>query len=83
MFAVPVMRNGIAAGALVGRKDGAVLGELTAKVAFGSSGYLFLVNRAGVFVCHPNADLVYSQFNPIEAAEKDPSLKALGILFPA
>jgi methyl-accepting chemotaxis protein len=74
MFAVPL---GGAGEAFIGRKDGAVLGDLTAKIGFGDTGYLFLVNRSGVFVCHPNSDLVYNQFNPLEAAETDVSLRTL------
>ncbi|MDR2607972.1 MAG: methyl-accepting chemotaxis protein, partial [Treponema sp.] len=31
----------------------------------------------GTFVAHPNADLVYNQFNPIERAEEDPSQASL------
>ncbi|MDR0709690.1 MAG: cache domain-containing protein, partial [Spirochaetaceae bacterium] len=74
MFAAPIMVNGRAAGALIGRKDGAVLGEMTAQVGFGQTGYLYMVNKNGTVVCHPNSDLVYQQFNPIEAARDDPSL---------
>jgi methyl-accepting chemotaxis protein len=74
MFSAPIMVNGKAAGALIGRKDGAVLGEMTAKVGFGQTGYLYMVNKKGTIVCHPDSGLVYEQVNPIEAVKNDPSL---------
>jgi methyl-accepting chemotaxis protein len=77
MFASPIIVNGRTEGALIGRKDGAVLGALTAKIGFGNTGYLYMINRDGVFVCHPNADLVYNQFNPVKEAATNPSLKSL------
>jgi methyl-accepting chemotaxis protein len=74
MFASPIMINGRAAGALIGRKDSVVLSEIATQVGFGQTGYLYMVNRNGTIVCHPDSDLVYKQFNPIEAAGEDPSL---------
>ncbi|MDR1411972.1 MAG: methyl-accepting chemotaxis protein [Spirochaetaceae bacterium] len=76
MFAVPIMADGNAAGALIGRKDGAVLGEMTARIGFGQTGYLYMVNKAGTVVCHPDSSLVYNQFNPVEEARNDPSLSS-------
>jgi methyl-accepting chemotaxis protein len=83
MVAAPIMVNGKAAGALIGRKDGAVLGELTGGVSFGRTGFIFMVNKGGVYVCHPDPDLVYNQFNPVTAAESDDSLKSLGAFISA
>ncbi|MDR2786357.1 MAG: methyl-accepting chemotaxis protein, partial [Treponema sp.] len=77
MFASPIMINGRVAGALIGRKDGAVLGEMTTQVGFGQTGHLYMVNKSGTIVCHPDSDLVYNQFNPIEAVKNDPSLLSL------
>jgi methyl-accepting chemotaxis protein len=77
MFAAPIMANGKVAGALIGRKDGAVLGEMTSRVGFGETGYLYMVNKNGTVVCHPDSGLVYNQFNPIEEAKADPSLLPL------
>jgi methyl-accepting chemotaxis protein len=77
MVAVPIIVDGRPAGALIGRRDGAVLTELTAGIGFGRTGYIYMVNTKGVYVCHPNSDLVYNQFAPIEAARSDPSLASL------
>jgi methyl-accepting chemotaxis protein len=77
MVASPIMVNGITAGALIGRRDGAVLTELTAGVSFGRTGYIYMVNTNGVYVCHPDPSLVYDQFNPITGALSDSSLASL------
>ncbi|MDR2375041.1 MAG: methyl-accepting chemotaxis protein [Treponema sp.] len=77
MFAVPIVVNGRTAGALIGRRDGAVLGELTAEVSFGRTGFIYMVNTGGVYVCHPDSDLVYNQFSPVTASQSDDSLVSL------
>jgi methyl-accepting chemotaxis protein len=77
MVASPIMVNGKAVGALIGRRDGAVLGELTENVGFGRTGFIFMVNTSGIYVCHPDPDLVYNQFNPINAVQSDASLMSL------
>jgi methyl-accepting chemotaxis protein len=77
MFATPIMVNGQAAGVLIGRRDGAVLSDMTRHIGLGNSGYVYMVNSSGTFVCHPNADLVYNQFNPIEEARTDASIQPL------
>jgi methyl-accepting chemotaxis protein len=77
MFAAPIMVNGKAAGALIARKDGGVLGEMIAEIGFGQTGHLYLVNKGGTFVGHSDYNLVYNQFNPIDAVRDDPSLSSL------
>ncbi|MDR3146154.1 MAG: methyl-accepting chemotaxis protein [Treponema sp.] len=77
MFASPIIVNGRTLGALIGRRDGAVLGELTAGLSFGRTGFIFMVNKSGVYVCHPDSDLVYTQFNPITDSQSDASLGSL------
>jgi methyl-accepting chemotaxis protein len=77
MVASPIVVNGLTEGALIGRRDGAVLGELTAGAGFGRTGFIYMVNTSGVYVCHPNPDLVYDQFNPIAEDQSDPSLTSL------
>ncbi|MDR2747960.1 MAG: methyl-accepting chemotaxis protein, partial [Treponema sp.] len=64
MVASPIIVNGKTVGALIGRRDGAVLGELTADISFGRTGFIFMINTSGVYVCHPDSNLVYNQFNP-------------------
>jgi methyl-accepting chemotaxis protein len=78
MFAVPI-RDGVGrtVGALIGRRDGGALHEVTKNVKIGETGYAYIANGQGVIVAHPNADLVMNQFNPIEEAKKNPSLTSL------
>ena len=83
MLAAPVYQTGEdtspVVGVLIARKDGGTfLAELVEQIRVGrKSGYGFLVNSEGTFAAHPNIDLVLSQFNPIEEAKNDPSLKSL------
>jgi methyl-accepting chemotaxis protein len=78
MVAAPIIVDGKPVGALIGRREGAVLGDLTAGVGFGQTGFIFMVNSDGTYVCHPDPDLVYNQFNPVTAGQSDVSLKSLG-----
>jgi methyl-accepting chemotaxis protein len=78
MAAAPITVNGITVGALIGRRDGAVLTDLTAGVSFGRTGFIYMVNAGGTYVCYPDPDLVYNQFNPITESQSDPALISLG-----
>jgi methyl-accepting chemotaxis protein len=79
MFAVPIMIDKRAAGALIGRRDGAVLTDMTRQIGMGNTGYVYMINSQGTVICHPDTDLVYNQFNPVQEAEKDPSLASLAV----
>jgi methyl-accepting chemotaxis protein len=80
MFAVPIMVDNWAAGALIGRRDGAVLTDMTKQISIGNTGYVYMINSQGTIICHPDTDLVYNQFNPMHAAE-DPSYTSLAAFF--
>ncbi|MDR1179762.1 MAG: methyl-accepting chemotaxis protein [Spirochaetales bacterium] len=77
MFAAPIFVSGKVVGALIGRRDGAVLSDMTGHIGLGRTGYVYMINAGGTVICHPNADLVYEQFSPVEAAKEDPSLLPL------
>ena len=86
MVAAPVIKNdekgAPAVGVVVARKDAGTflysyLKEVGSTFKTGNS---FLINNTGVYVAHPNPDLILQQFNPIKAAEKDPSFKSLADL---
>ena len=83
MLAAPVLRNdekgAPVVGVLIARKDGTTfLADLIEQIRVGrKSGYGFLVNSEGTFTAHQDPDLVLNQFNPIEEAKNDPSLKSL------
>jgi methyl-accepting chemotaxis protein len=77
MFAVPLMEGNTITGALIGRRDGAALTDMTKNIGVGETGYIYLINAQGTVICHPNSTLVYQQFTPTEAVKSDPSLKSL------
>jgi methyl-accepting chemotaxis protein len=77
MFAAPIFVNDRTAGVLIGRRDGAVLTDMTKHIGLGDTGYVYMINAKGTVICHPDADLVYNQFNPREAVQEDPSLRPL------
>jgi methyl-accepting chemotaxis protein len=78
MFAVPITgADGRVAGALIGRRDGAFLTDTTRAISMGERGYIYMFNSQGTFVCHPDTDLVFEQFNPLTAAESDPAQASL------
>ncbi len=78
MYAVPITGpTGRVVGALIGRRDGNALREITETMGFGESGYAYLINQNGTFVAHNNRDFVMNQFTPIAESEEDPSLTPL------
>ncbi|MDR2742789.1 MAG: cache domain-containing protein [Treponema sp.] len=78
MYAVPIMdAAGVVAGALIGRKDGTALNQVTKNVKLGSTGYSYMTNRDGIIISHEDIDMVLNQYNPIVEAEKDPSVQSL------
>lgn len=77
MYAVPIQSNGKIIGALVARRDGNSLTEVTDAMGVGQKGYAYMINDKGTVVAHPNREYVTNQFTPIEAAKDDASLKPL------
>ncbi|GHV42307.1 methyl-accepting chemotaxis protein [Spirochaetia bacterium] len=78
MFAVPITVDNKVMGALIVRKEGSELSNITDRIGIGTNGYAYMINRSGVMISHRNTNYVLEQFAPIEAAKKDPSLKSLG-----
>jgi methyl-accepting chemotaxis protein len=81
MFASPIFVDDKVAGVLIGRRDGAVLSDMTRQIAMGETGYIYMINSQGTVICHPDTTLVYNQYNPIESAARDPSLQPLASFF--
>ncbi|MFP3090814.1 methyl-accepting chemotaxis protein [Treponema sp. TIM-1] len=79
IFAAPIMVDDKVAGVLAGRRDGAVLSDMTKQITIGKTGYIYMINSQGTIICHPDTDLVYNQFNPIEEAATDPSLQSMAL----
>lgn len=81
MYAVPITNNGKVVGALIARRDGNALFEITDKMGYGENGYAYIINSDGVTVAHPNRDLVMQQFQPIEASKTDATFLPVAKVF--
>jgi len=80
MFAVPIERGGEVIGALVGRRDGTTLNDVTDTMGIGEEGYVYVVNKEGTIVSHPNREYVMSQTNIIEEAKEDDTFKEVAAM---
>ena len=74
MYAVPIVKDGRVVGALIGRRDGNALSEITKEMGYGERGYAYIINHLGIVVAHDNRDMVMDQFQPIEVAKTDQKL---------
>lgn len=81
MYAVPIYNGNQVVGALIGRRDGNALFELTDEMGYGESGYAYIMNDKGVVVAHYNRDYVMNQFDPITESQEDSSLDNLAEAF--
>jgi methyl-accepting chemotaxis protein len=81
MFTAPIFVNNQVEGVLIGRRDGAVLTDMTKQIGLGNTGYVYIINAQGTVICHPDTDLVYNQFNPITEVQTDPSFRSLVSFF--
>lgn len=81
MYATPVSNNGKIVGALIGRREGLALSNITNNMGFGESGYAYMLNTDGTTVAHRDQERVLNQFNPIEVAKTDESMIPISNLF--
>jgi len=81
MRVVPIKKNDKVVGALIGRLDGNALSEMASDTGFGEKGYGCIINSSGTMIGHPDKELVYTQFSPIEAAKEDKKYKSYAELF--
>ncbi len=77
MMAVPIVKDSVVVGALIGRRDGNTLSEIVDDIGYGQNGYSYMVNKDGVVIAHPDRDKVLNQYSPIKEAENDSSLQSL------
>jgi len=81
MYAVPILNNGRVVGALIGRRDGNALSEITDQMGFGEKGYAYIINEKGITVAHQNREFVMTQFQPIEAVKTDETFAPVATAF--
>ncbi len=70
---VPVLKDGVVVGALVGRKEADSLGHITEDAGYGENGYAYMINGNGTMIAHPDTEKVIDRYNPIEEAKDDPN----------
>lgn len=81
MTATPIRKNTKVVGALIARRDGNALSEITDDTTFGESGYSFIINKTGAIMADRDRDKVSSQFNPIYGSIQDERYKSEAELF--
>ena len=79
MYAVPIYQDGVVRGALIGRKDGVALNEITDEMGIGDRGYAFIIGSDATFYAHPNRENIMNQANAFEEINSDGALKDFGI----
>lgn len=80
-IATPIERNGNIVGALLGRRDGYTLSDITDSTSYGETGYCYIIDNNGTIIAHPERDKVLNNFNPILLSKEDPSQKSSANLF--
>ena len=71
MVAVPIKKGDTVVGALIGRKDGNALSNITNDTGYGKKGYAYMINSKGQIIAYPDKNLVLSQVNPIKIVTDD------------
>lgn len=76
LLAVPVYENGDSStgnivGVLYARMDGNFLSDCTKDIKFGKTGYVYMVNKNGTVIAHPDSQKVVGLENIIESFKDD------------
>lgn len=79
MYAVPIKDGSRVVGALIGRRDGIVLSEITDEMGFGENGYAYIMETDGTLYAHPDRENVINQRNVLGDIETDGEFKNWGL----
>lgn len=79
MYAVPIFKNDLIMGALIGRTDGTSLNEITDELGSGERGFAFIIGSDSTFYAHHDKENVINQVNVFEQIDTDGPFKDLGI----
>ncbi len=77
LFAVPIIRNGELAGALIGQRKAEFLSENLKSVDYGEGATSFVISAQGYPIAHTNIDEVRNRVSAMELAKEDPALLPL------
>ncbi|MBR0597413.1 methyl-accepting chemotaxis protein [Sinanaerobacter chloroacetimidivorans] len=78
MEAVPIKAGGKVVGALIGRRDGNFLSEITDELGLGERGYAFILGPDSTMFAHPKKEYVLEQKNVFTDMESNGSLASYG-----
>jgi methyl-accepting chemotaxis protein len=81
IYSVPIIVNDEVFGAVMGRRDGLALSNITNAMGFGEKGYAYMINDEGTVVANPTMERVINRFNPINEVVGDASLQSVANLF--
>ncbi|WP_026893510.1 methyl-accepting chemotaxis protein [Clostridiisalibacter paucivorans] len=76
-FSVPIRKDDVVVGVLVGFRDGNYWCDLIEDISFGESGEAFILNEVGTVIGHKNPEYVIQDINYIKIVKENPSLQAL------
>jgi len=79
MYAAPIYKDGSVVGALIGRRDGTTLNEITDNMGSGERGYAFILGADSTFYAHPNRDNIINQVNAFADIDTDGPFKDFAI----
>ncbi len=81
MLATPIMNGGKVDGVLIGRCSASILSDIINDIAYGQTGYAYMINSNGTVTAHKDNDMVMNQWNPITESENDKELKSVANAF--
>lgn len=77
VYAVPIINEGRVTGALVARRDGNDLSNVTDKITYGQTGYAYMISKDGTIIAHKDKKLVLEQHNDFDNVSTDDSVRPL------
>ncbi len=78
---VPLYHNGEIVGILVAVYEADYLMDIISAMKLDNSAYPYIIDSKGTTLVHPDRNMTITQFNPIEEAKKDESIKPLAELY--
>lgn len=81
LFATPIKDKEKVVGVLIGRKDGNEISDTVKNMAYGKSGYSYIIDENGTVIGHPDKSKVFERFNPINLSKEDKDLASLSKAF--
>jgi methyl-accepting chemotaxis protein len=78
---VPIIKAGKSNGGILGVAEGGILSTMVKDIAYGDSGYAYIINEMGTIIGHPDESMVKDKFTPIKQSETDINFKSVAGFF--